>query len=79
MKKNINDIIVIALLALASFAGASCANTASSKVVDEPRDLEYEHYCDSIWDNNPDYYLDVLRTTDKYQDYINKHGYWWDY
>lgn len=24
------------------------------------RDLKYEAYCDSIWNANPDYYLDVI-------------------
>lgn len=41
------------------------------------RDYEYEHYCDSIWVNNPDYYLDVLVESDEYQNYIDIHGEWW--
>lgn len=41
------------------------------------RDYNYEHYCDSIYEVNPDYYLDVLVETDEYQDYIEKHGEWW--
>lgn len=41
------------------------------------RDYDYEHYCDSIYEVNPDYYLDVLVETDEYQDYIEKHGEWW--
>lgn len=44
---------------------------------DYTRDYEYEAYCDSIWDNNPDYYMDVLGETDEYQDYIAEHGEWW--
>lgn len=42
------------------------------------RDYEYEAYCDSVWNNDPDYYLDVLCTTDEYQDYIAEHGEWWN-
>ena len=38
---------------------------------------DYEHYCDSIYEVNPDYYLDVLIETDKFQSYINEHGEWW--
>ena len=43
----------------------------------DTRDYNYEHYCDSIYEVNPDYYLDVLVETDEYQDYIEKHGEWW--
>lgn len=42
------------------------------------RDLKYEAYCDSIFKADPDYYLDVLCTTDEYQDYLEEHGQWWD-
>ena len=40
------------------------------------RDYDYEHYCDSVYEVNPDYYLDVLIESDKYQSYINEHGEW---
>lgn len=42
------------------------------------RDIEYEHYCDSIWITNPDYYLDTLVESDEFQQYIERHGQWWD-
>lgn len=32
------------------------------------RDLKYEAYCDSIWNANPDYYLDIITETNV--DYI---------
>lgn len=51
--------------------------TGSSKSSCQSRDLNYEHYCDSIWDNNPDYYNDVLSETDEYIDYIRTNGSWW--
>ena len=41
------------------------------------RDYKFEHYCDSIYEVNPDYYLDVLIETDKFQKYIDEHGKWW--
>ena len=41
-------------------------------------DYKFEHYCDSIYEVNPDYYFDVLVETDEFQDYIEKHGQWWD-
>ena len=44
---------------------------------DTTRDINYEHYCDSIWITNPDYYLDVLVETDEFQNYIDEHGEWW--
>ncbi len=45
---------------------------------DNTRDYNYEHYCDSIYENNPDYYLDVLIETDEYQTYLEEHGQWWE-
>lgn len=44
--------------------------------LDTTRDINYEHYCDSIWITNPDYYLDVLVETDEFQNYIDEHGEW---
>lgn len=41
------------------------------------RDYKFEHYCDSIYEVNPDYYFDVLVETDEFQNYIDKHGEWW--
>lgn len=41
------------------------------------RDYAYEHYCDSIYVTNRDYYLDVIQESDKYNDYIEEHGEWW--
>lgn len=43
----------------------------------DTRDYQYEAYCDSVFNADPDYYLDVLCTTDEYQDYIEEHGEWW--
>ena len=41
------------------------------------RDYKFEHYCDSIYEVNPDYYFDVLVETDEFQNYIDEHGEWW--
>ena len=43
----------------------------------DTRDYDYEHYCDSIWITNPDYYLDVLTETDNFKNYVEKYGQWW--
>lgn len=43
----------------------------------DTRDYKYEHYCDSIYEINPDYYLDVLVETDEFQNYLEEHGEWW--
>lgn len=45
---------------------------------DETRNYSYEAYCDSIWESDPDYYLDVLCTTDEYQEYVEVNGKWWE-
>lgn len=69
MTKNI--FIAIPLLLVGVFAGCQ-----SAKEIE--RDYSYESYCDSIWKNNPDYYLDVLMETDKYCTYIEKCGIWFE-
>lgn len=53
-------------------AMGSCSHQKSNT-----RDYSYEAYCDSIWEANPDYYLDVLCETDEYCTYIEEHGEWW--
>lgn len=57
---------------------AACLNTLPRENTTSPRDYTYEQYCDSIWENDPAYYQDVLCTTDEYCDYIDEHGEWWD-
>lgn len=44
--------------------------------VDNTRDYAYEAYCDSIYEVDPDYYLDVLSESNEYCSYIEKHGKW---
>lgn len=61
------------LLCTLALIVASCAGCAPH----QSRDIAYEHYCDSIWENNPDYYVDVLAETGQYQEYIAQHGTWW--
>lgn len=67
--------IIITIVALVAIATMGCKPT---KVADATRDLAYEAYCDSIYDADPDYYLDVLCETDEYCTYIEEHGVWWE-
>lgn len=60
----------VIFLVLTVFTGCSSCQSST-------RDLGYEQYCDSIWDANPDYYVDVLEETNTYQEYIAQHGSWW--
>lgn len=55
------------------------SNTNKSFIVknNNTRNYAYEHYCDSIYETNPDYYLDVLVETDEFQSYLDEHGEWW--
>nr|DAG96235.1 MAG TPA: hypothetical protein [Crassvirales sp.] len=86
--KNSNIIRIIAILFISLWVGVCVylavnyiANINSKTCVvknDNARDYAYEHYCDSIYAANPDYYLDVLVETDKFQSYLNEHGKWWD-
>lgn len=66
--------LFILALAILGIAFAGCQPT---KVAE--RDYAYEAYCDSIWENNPNYYLDVLCETEEYIEYVNSHGEWWKY
>ena len=50
---------------------------ASHKGQTDTRDYAYEAYCDSIYDADPDYYLDVLEESDEYTSYIETYGEWW--
>lgn len=49
-----------------------------TKVADDTRNYAYEAYCDSIYNADPDYYLDVLCESDEYCSYIEEHGEWWN-
>lgn len=69
--------ITLFLGLIAIFALGISQISASKNNIDNTRDYNYEHYCDSIYENNPDYYLDVLVETDKYQNYLEEHGQWW--
>ena len=66
------NLILIALAVL----GMAIAGCQSTKVAE--RDYAYETYCDSIWEADPDYYLDVLVESDEYCTYIAEHGLWWE-
>ena len=86
--KNNNIIRIVAILFVSLCVGVCVysavnyiANTNNKTCVvkiDNTRDYAYEHYCDSIYAANLDYYLDVLVETDKFQSYLNEHGKWWD-
>lgn len=75
--KTKHILIGVIILVVATII-ATCLNALPRENTTSPRDYTYEQYCDSIWENDPDYYLDVLCTTDEYCDYIDEHGEWWD-
>lgn len=84
MKKYTDTLIIplvlLALFVLASFTGVILASNDSKTFTiknNSTRDYNYEHYCDSIYKVNPDYYNDVIVESDKFQDYVNNHGEWW--
>lgn len=78
---------LIAILCIILWLGAcvctviKCISNINNKTCivknDNTRDYDYEHYCDSIYEADSDYYLDVLVETDKFQSYINEQGKWW--
>ena len=75
-----NSIIIVLLLAVSSAIGVYSAYDNSKTFTvrnNDTRNYQYEHYCDSIYEVNPNYYFDVLVESDKFQSYIDKHGEWW--
>jgi hypothetical protein len=63
--------ILLIIVAIISIASVGCCSTKVSN-----KNISYEHYCDSIWEADPDYYLDVLVETDEYQEYLSENGEW---
>lgn len=80
-KANIITITFIVFLVIIGVFTIKVYSNSDSKTFtiknNSTRDYKYEHYCDSIYINNPDYYLNVLVETDKFQNYIDNHGEWW--
>lgn len=81
-KRNLIAVLFLAAIMLCVFGVSQilASNTHSKTYViknNDTRDYKYEHYCDSIYECNPDYYLDVLVGTDEFQNYIDEHGEWW--
>ena len=78
-KANILTIIFLLFVgALVSLSFIYYSGYIDSKIYtirnNSTRDYKFEHYCDSIYKVNPNYYLDVLIETDEFQNYIDKHG-----
>ena len=61
MKKMILSIVTIVAVVTMGCKPTKVANTT--------RDYAYEAYCDSIYEADPDYYLDVLCETDEFANY----------
>lgn len=68
-----NNITTI-IIAIAAIVVIGCKPT---KVANN-RDYAYGAYCDSIYEANPSYYIDVLCESDEYCTYIEEHGEWWN-
>lgn len=66
-----NILLIIIAVAFAIVLG-SCSSQKSTT-----RDYKYEAYCDSIWNANPDYYMDVIMESDQYVEYVSINGEWW--
>jgi hypothetical protein len=61
---------IVAVVAIATMG--SCSTQVSN------RDYAFEAYCDSVWETDPDYYMDVLCETDEYCTYVETVGAWWE-
>lgn len=72
--KPITLIIILILLIIYIIFIKTISNNNNKS---STKNINYENYCDSIFDNNPDYYFDVLIETDSFKNYIDKNGKWW--
>lgn len=71
------SIIVAGVIAIAvSHLLWNCSTINNTEVARNPK---YEDYCDSIWYCNRQYYIDVLQSTEEYQEYIATVGEWWNF
>lgn len=78
MKNKISIIVISIITSLITSCITCSIKTSKISNTNNTRDYVYEHYCDSIYDVNPNYYLDVLMEQDEYIEYVNKHGEWWN-
>lgn len=74
--KLIKSLLVLTLITFFSILFFFVGQSSAYKSINT-RDYNYEQYCDDLWENNREYYLDVLVETDEYQQYIVEHGKWW--
>lgn len=77
MKKYLSIIITLAIGVVIGYTFTTKANLKNICTNNNTRDYVYEAYCDSIWETDKNYYLDVLTETDEYQLYLEAHGSWW--
>lgn len=76
MKKDYIDyIIVVLLLAFASFIGVFCAKQ-DAKRYDFSRDESYEAYIEYIYENDINYFYDVIAESDEFISYCERHPEW---
>lgn len=80
-KRNLIAVLFLAAIMLCVFGVSQilASNTYNKTYIiknNDIRDYKYEHYCDSIYEIDLDYYLDVLVETDEFQNYIDEHGEW---
>ena len=76
MKKDyINCIIVVILFAFASFAGVYCAKE-DAKRYDFSRDEAYEAYIEKVYEEDINYFLDVISESDEFIEYCERHPEW---
>lgn len=74
MKKDyINYIIIVLLLASASFAGVYTGKQDAEELT---RDYAYEEYIESIFNEDPNYFFDVIAESDEFIDYCERHPEW---
>lgn len=73
------SLVISVIIGITSLAIGFSNNDSKTYTIknNSTRDYEFEHYCDSIYESDPDYYLEVLVETDKFQNYIEEHGEWW--
>lgn len=68
-------LLIVAFVIIGNISCAKVVSNSNDSIIDDR--TAYEIYLDSVWEADPDYFLDVIVETDEYQEYIANHEEWW--
>lgn len=77
-RKLIRFVMAVYAVVVGAAISIPVVSACNSRPAKTAEDYAYEAYCDSVYENDTDYFLDVISESDKYQEYIEKHGNYWE-